>query len=536
MALDSLGFGIGLQAQAKDYAGIAMQSIAGNRARDKAEAAARAKNEEQLNKLITDKDFIQQAGNFHKLYRGQASKEVSEFFNRAVEAKKADPNNYLPKVIQDFQQTQFRLNGLKQNSDKVIAYEKAAADPAKNSNTWFDPEFLQSVNSGTFESASDWSKVATKPGYGTLFNPATGDFEAQPNPRITDEDVTKNFYKKESMQPVGAPTGQAVSGTGGKIYALTTTKEVRPDVVEMQIKQFSNDPAYVKSKAIEWGVDMSDPNWATNIKPAIEDHIRSLTPTATKEITTRSVGGGGGGGTTVVNIPSSYSYQGDVYVPEKYISPTELLRAPGLGPKPYSWEQATEYMNKAETEKDKAEFERLRTSAVKARANIMYNAYIQDGGSADPEIAQILKKSSISDQDFSMLENFFKDKKIKTESVKTQLLKGQGSVSTQKATQYENWLSTYSSVAPSQKQIVSTFNIEDVSRLKNAPQNFDVVEDGMTKTLSDAEFLGIDKLADGTKEVRVRHNYKVKRYPYSDAWAEQISKKYKIDVTKIKFK
>lgn len=537
MALDSVGFGIGLQAQAKDYSGIAMHTLAANKARDKAEAAAKAKNEEEFNKLITSKDFIQQAGNFHKLYKGQAAKEVTDFFNRAIQMRKDDPNNYLPSVVADFQQTQMKLNNLKQNSDKVFAYEKSMADPNKNANTYWDRDFVSSVNKGEFNSAADWGKVKAIPGMGVLFNPQTGDFNAEPPLKITDDEVIKDFSDTKNMQEVSV-AGSTVPGTGGDILAITTTSKVRPEVIQNRAEAWSNNPEYVRSKAIEWGVDMSDPDWMKKTQAAVKQHVIDLSGISKTDISTqaRPKSGGGGGGTTVINMPSAYNYPEGVYAPEKYVAPVELLNAPGLGDKSYSWDQATEKMNTATSDKDKAEFSRLRSSAAKARAGIMYNAYLKDGGSPDREIAGIINKTIISDDDFNKLQGFFRDKKIKTESVKNQMMQGKGVVSTQAGTQYENWLSSYSSSEPGTKKIVSTVNIEDVSRLKNAPQNFDVVENGIQKTLSNAEFLGVDKLADGTREVRVKHNNKIKRYPYNDAWGEQISKKYKIDITKLNLK
>jgi hypothetical protein len=532
MALDSLGFGIGLQARPKDYAGIAQQALATRSARQKAEAAAKARNDEEFNKLITSKDFIQQSGNFHKLYRGAASKEIADFMNRAVQARKDNPNDYLSTVVSDFQQTQLKLNSYKDNSEKVKAYEKAAFDPKLNATTWFDPNFTSSVINESFGGPSDWYKVKATPGLGITFDPETGDFDAQPRMKITDDEVIKDLSDTKNMQEISAKLTPTPGG-GGKFKTAEVVSQVRPEVMENRARLWSNNPDYVTSKAIEMGVDMSDPNWFSKTQPLVYENVKNLSGQTKTELSVMTVPSSGASGAETISAQAPTPVEVDVWETIRTVNPRSFLESGGPmsgGQWAPTWNTATQRINelRAAGNDDQADKEQaLRDQQYRSRATLLYYykkdrlglegmgpLMIQKGPMTDAEFTQLRKNSwayNIDPND--LLDYYVTEYSGRTFSdIEKQAL--------------EKWVMETVETKSGDRVIETAINIDDRSRVANSDQDWAGEEGGRLKTVK-GRVTSIETLDDGTMRVKIISSKTGKPiyFPYTKYMQKQISDK-----------
>jgi len=533
MALDSLGFGIGLQAQPKDYAGIAQQALATRSARQKAEAAAKARNDEEFNKLITSKDFIQQSGNFHKLYRGAAAKEISDFMNRAIQTRKDNPNDYLGQVVSDFQQTQLKLNSYKQNSEKVKAYEKAAFDPKLNASTWFDPNFTSSVINESYESPNDWYKVKFNPGLGVSFNPQTGDFDAQPPMKVTDDDVIKDLSDVKNMQEVSA-TMTTTPGGGGQFKTAKVVSEVRPEVVENRARMWSSNPDYVTSKAIEAGLDMSDPNWYNTAKDLAYQNVKSLAGKQKTDLSIMTVPGSGAT-TTLPQTPTVIP----INIPEKIrvVAPQSFIKSGGLGAKANdNWTELTRKIDAATKAGVKDDVDKLteqRTSQAKERVRLLNGVLIRKGIATPKAVTDFLAKGTITETDIASVDKVVRGNSITSDELSNYFMEGKG-LSEQERVATMNWILGSTSIATGGRTAIQTVNVDDTSRVKNSPQDWTVEVDGKNKLVQGT----INKIYNydtGETEVSIVVNGKEKLYKLTDDLRDQIAKKGYPQISQIKF-
>jgi hypothetical protein len=281
MANPSLAEAIGLQAQPNW--GIAERALAradaAETARARARAAQKAKEDEDFNKLLKEKDVTVDKTLYHNVYIPAAEATAKDGFSKAYELHRTDPSN-LQAVYEVLKNTQSKLNVYKNESDILKQQDKDVAEGKVHA----DPSYMNAVHSGNYSDVS--------------LNPQTGMYESAGWAKLEEAAKANPYYQhsfdshgrvdynpveifdlgKEKSSFISSPTNwtdvtekSVTSHIPGQVE-VKKVSETNPFARSMKADEMMNNPKKLQSVLIQ-------------LQPQIENAVATKDPSIIDPIT-----------------------------------------------------------------------------------------------------------------------------------------------------------------------------------------------------------------------------------------------------------